>query len=164
MGKRIYRTYEIHNSEGLPIHVGLCRVHEQPLLEPDQTLVWLLGRNLPICASLARTFVRDRVRQISRWWETPDVAPPWLQTHIPIQPQYRGRGHGRPIVRIWPDGRTDYYPSVMAAAVAVGCARPILDRRLMDGRVDDQGCHWFDIDCFGRPAKNVPQLKGRTES
>jgi hypothetical protein len=163
MGRHKYKTFEIHDTEDIPSHVGLCRFDEQPSLEPGQTLIWRLGKNLAISESLARTFVRDRVKQIADWSGSPDEAPAFLKTHLPVPPRLRGRGHGRPIVRICRDGRLDCFPSVKAAANAVGCHRPIIDRRLMDGREDEFGCRWLDADAGGQPVDNPRLVKRVTK-
>ncbi len=129
-------------ADGLPVAVHVCHVYEQPSLRHGETVRWLLsGLKEPT----ARRLARWRIAEICRWSTgREDRPPPWLRSHVPIPPQRRGRGFGRPVVRCHPDGRAERFASVQAAARAVGRDPVVLRRRLFDRRADHDGCAWCD--------------------
>jgi hypothetical protein len=138
-----YRVFEIRNANGLPTYVGCCRDDEQPAMKRGESFRWLIGVPVPIDKPQAERIARARIAQICRW-ATGDaaLAPHWLRNLAAIPPRLRGSGHGRYVWRVWPDGRRQRFPSVLAAAKAINRHRNIIDRRLRDGRPDHTGCRW----------------------
>lgn len=161
MGRPIHRVYEIIDEQGIAVQVGLCRWGEEPATRQGEIVRWIMGRIVPLSEATCRLIVRDRIRQISEYAGDPHSAPDWLRSPLPIPPTRRGRGRGRPVVRINPDGQHDYFPSVSAASKASGYQRIILHRRLLDGRPDSSGCQWRDAEkCNPHPISNCGEKVG----
>jgi hypothetical protein len=136
-----HQVFEIL-SEGLPVAVGVCRAHERPRCGPGETVRVLLSH---LSAPVASRLAGWRLATICEWATgEPTKAPEWLRSRVPIPPPQRGRGHGRPVVRVWPDGHVEAFASVWRASRAVGRDPVVLRRRLGDGRADCDGCTWHD--------------------
>jgi hypothetical protein len=123
--------------DGLPARV-CCHCHDEPL-EPraGETVRWLIG-DLPDYAAARLATVRGR--QIVRW---SGGKPDWLESHVSRLPSDYGRGKCRPVVSVAGDCVTAY-ASTLAASLATGIDRRILQRRLSDGRPDSAGRLWRD--------------------
>jgi hypothetical protein len=134
---RPFRLYEIV-ADGLPVVVGVCRADQQPECRGSETVRWLLSH---LDQRTAAGLAHWRIRQIVEWSGEP---PRWLRSHIPRAPEQRRPGFGRAVIREHPGGHVERFPSVQAAANAIGRDRVVIMRLLTVGGPDFAGCTWRD--------------------
>jgi hypothetical protein len=132
-----WQVAEIINADGLPVRVLPIRVYdESPPLQPGEEIRWLAAA-CPISGNAARRLARMRLKMIGRF---AGRQPDWLQQHVPTGV---GKVPARAVCRTCGD-RVEQFPSVRAAARAVGRSRAWLHLRLVDGMPDFSGCTWRD--------------------
>jgi hypothetical protein len=97
--------------------------------EPAERVV--LGRGVALTVKTAFELARFRIGEINRL-ATGNADQ--MADFLAMEPPARGgRGHGRPVVVVGPDGEQTQYPSVSAMARAEHIAQPTAVRRVRRG-------------------------------
>jgi hypothetical protein len=142
---------EIINADGLPIRILPVRLDAPLELAQGERVRWLVA--MPIGAVAARRIARARSRMVAEW--VGRETPAWLQTYCPLPPG----DYCRPVRRIRPDGQIECFPSIAAAARAIGRDRMVVKKRVVNCCIDCAGCRW---EAIGGPTPHNRETERRS--
>lgn len=162
-----FRPFELVDNQELPRYVGIGpydapwrRLWQNRHVDGSRLAAWLrtldepprestkwLPCGMPMRWREAKAIAAIRVRQIAEWSGTWPELPEWYLGEFHWRPDLP-HTRSRPVRRVHPDGRTDQFPSIRAAARAVGSFWTAIDWRVRTGCTDREGFTWL-ADCVG---------------